>query len=276
MPTPLTANATNGATNPPVIAPTNLVDLATAASVIAGLQPLADRDAYLWQVLSSTGITHIAFCASLATLQAIDVTTIASGEIRFLYGVGLFRYESTATSAAITNIVVVPTVGAGRWINIEFSVWGTAYGLATLDLNGKLAQPAPNAIIAQSSAVSSATYDVTGTTFVDVAGMSVTLAANAGDVLHITFATPVLGAAGLIQLAVVEGGVTTPLGIYPTQATTAPAVFTYAGTFVHTVAGGSGSVVKLQARISGTGTTTVGGGSLNYGPATISVVQVRP
>ena len=286
MPTNLTPNAANGATNPVVVAPAT-GDARTAASIVAGLQPLTDRDAYLAEVIFSDGVPTIATVASIAALQAIDTTSaVPDGSVRLVDGsdvIGAFRFFASASSGAVPYQVIVPTTGAGRWIRTDAGVWGVANGLATLSSSSRLVQLPPNAIVQQATV--DLAHDAHFTTGSFVSGPTVTPSAvAAGDVFTVAAngyavlsgsGTPV----GALQLVAIENSTTTVLwgAVVDNAWFTAGTPMPFAATAQYTAAGTTGVVFALQGRITGGGTSTsVRSLADSNSSCALSFQQVRP
>lgn len=101
----------------------------TAASVLTGLQALANRTAYINDRLVA-GITHLRDVADAAALRAIS--THANGDVAALQGGNngrVFIYDAASTKLDDGVLVVKPTDvggGAGRWLNPAVALLGAS------------------------------------------------------------------------------------------------------------------------------------------------------
>lgn len=107
----------------------------TAASVNSPLTQLANRTAYLRNQIDS-GVKRFSTILSLVGLKSL--TGMADGDIRLVQDYGFFRYNSAATDASAEPMVVVPAVGGGRWLAVDYLARNAANGVAGLDANGRV------------------------------------------------------------------------------------------------------------------------------------------
>lgn len=125
----------------PIVAPVG-GDVRTAASVRAGLQGLANRTAYMKDLLDS-GVTKVRYVSTLAQLKAITGATagevcnilVAADDDYIFDNVGQFFFVPTCTDTGLTlgnvPIIVVPDDGIGRWVNILAAAMSNLSGAST-------------------------------------------------------------------------------------------------------------------------------------------------
>lgn len=211
----------------PIVAPVG-GDVRTAASVRAGLQGLANRTAYIKDLLDS-GITKLRYVTSLAALKAI--TGQSTGDVVIILNetdddsvfdaMGVFYYASGLSNAAqsLSGIpfIVAPDVGSGRWVNILASNM-IGFGGASTDL--RWAIPPQNATVGISEWTSSSpgqddAWETLGPggAETDVSGVSLSRSVLSGDKILIDgqFNLKVT-LDGVSDVAYVHlyGGITTP------------------------------------------------------------------
>jgi hypothetical protein len=113
MPTNITDTA---AFTSPVVVPAD-GEGATSASLLLGLQPLANRTAFL-KTFVDNGIVTIRTVADFTALSAL--TGMADGEVAYVVDYGLYKYD--AGSSATPASVWILTSAAGRWFSSMLGV----------------------------------------------------------------------------------------------------------------------------------------------------------
>lgn len=136
---------------------------------------------------------------------------------------------------------------------------GRANGIATLDANTKVtASQIPNRLVSATQTPLTTNFTTTSTTFVDVTGLSLSVAVVAGDIViidaPIEASVSTVASGNFVSLAIVDGGSTILTGT--TTSIPSTIAITQNMTLVYTVVTTGTLVIKAQA-VSTIGTTTV-------------------
>jgi hypothetical protein len=122
----------------PIYVPQDLIDGVTVASLRWSIDPLARRARWLYNKVVG-GVDRIRTVNSTAAMKAISIPL--TGDLCAVIGEGLFRYNTQAWVGAEGPMIYAGTsAGGGRWTSVSKTGAGLAYGLATLDSNGKLVE----------------------------------------------------------------------------------------------------------------------------------------
>lgn len=291
MPANLTdSNAFSG----PVVAPAD-GDAANAASIVQGLQPLANRSYYVQQLCEVSGVKKIR-CGDAAAMQA--ATGIANKTLWLLEGGGafhgLFVYDSGSAFVS-DNVNVFPAtgMGAGRWVHCEFSKLNTNLGRVTtgpisLGGSGVSGTPAdkidPTLIIYGTVQLLFASPTVAvehnaTTSYIDIPNYTLSVPDTiAGDIIFVDMQLKVydqVSHQGSWKGVVVDGASTNDLNGAPNVVDNSTAYTLSPGTILaaYTVVTGGTLTVKGQFK------TNTGGGDVfadSAGGARIRVLHVRP
>jgi hypothetical protein len=174
----------------------------TAHGVVASEEVVVDRDQYLL----ARRVERVPQTVALAALAgAVD------GDLVAVHGAGLFMFVGASTTPA-DGTYVITAVGSpgGQWISALALYMGAANGLATLDGAQRGAQSFPWSTVAAAAASNSNADGTTSTSFVDAAGLSITLPkCRAGDRIAIDFeltSGDASAAAGSSRVVVAEAG----------------------------------------------------------------------
>ena len=95
-------------------------DAETGGSVLQGMQALANRDAFLKNILSITGGANVLFNGSAAAMQALTNAShplgIPNGSIYYVPGQGIYSYFSAGSLTVDNKFVYTATgMGSGQW-----------------------------------------------------------------------------------------------------------------------------------------------------------------
>lgn len=248
----------------PVVAPADS-DVATAGSVLVGLQALANRTGYLNSILNSTGATVLR-SGPAATMTAL--TGMAAGSVFLVTGGSAFQglYVFTSPSALVVdNKFVYAASGGGQWVHHLYSLLDTNLGLAAIGpVSGSSgvatsriqASVVPNrfesdAIVQTSTAWGTAIAWSPTTSFSDIASAVATLApgtAVANDIVQLDVVGYVNTGASptQVQAVFIDGGTTTPCPecMFQTPAAGSQLLFTF--TTRKVVVNGGNCGFKLQ------------------------------
>jgi hypothetical protein len=269
-------NLTDASSFDVVIAPVG-TDIRNAASVRNALQTVANRTKFLYD-------RHDVL-ADIATLKAI--ASPADKLVRFVKGYGVYSFDTGSAAAESLPWVVQPTVGTGRWIHQSKlaigDLIGAANGIATLDGSGKVTgTQLTNRLISVQSAKLTANVTSTTNSMVDVAGLSVTFSATAGDILVLDanlFAQLQAGTTlSFAQFVVVDGGTPQYPGTLSTISRSPGQADMLGMSNVHTVVNTGSVTVKVQMQAGSTTTVQIVGNPSGNGAAqsSIRVLQFRP
>lgn len=276
-------NLTDDPTQFPAMQLPDAGDDRTAAFFAAALQALANRTAWLRNLLSNVKVIRF---GTVAQMQALVVGSANNGEAFVVPRQGTYFYESAASDAPVVPWVYAPTGSgvAGRWVHELYGIIGTKGGLQSamnlLDVSMYLAS--------SSGGVSQPIFTTNSTSMVDVidasapAGVVGVVITNClpGDILEID-EVPSFGldsssiASGLgnalSRLVALDGGtVVIPAGTL-TTATDTP--YNTAGRVctVYTVANAGTVTIKRQLSVS---TTSVN--AIWLKPSSLRVRRTRP
>ncbi len=228
----------SGASFPGTLTMPDNTEVADAAFLELLLQSLGNRALWLKALCTVGGIPRLAYIANIAALQAIDVSTVQTTDVRLVYGTGLYLYDSGSSATQVLPWIVQPSVGAGRWIHL-------------------LANYAPtNRIVDMQSVYEIANYSNATTSYTTVIALN-HAAAVAGDVLLIDWsaAYTAVGASGSnSRITITDGGVDTDLA--PTLRLHSAAREHHGGQHKYVVANTGIVYVTLKAASIVSGTTT--------------------
>ncbi len=117
MPVTITRTATYSS----VQGPASGDNVSGASLVTQTIQPLANSDEYMRQILEVTGVRKVQGLSPLS--MAGPAPTPVSGIEAFIAvdssNRSLWIYDSSATDTALSNVCIVPSSGAGRWLNVS-------------------------------------------------------------------------------------------------------------------------------------------------------------
>lgn len=166
-------------------------DAASGANFLTAPQGLANRTAFLNNILNTTGVTLFR-SATVAGMQALtgvtagSVCLVASAGTGVLQG--LYFYFSAATLGTLTPdnkfVYAATGMGAGNWVHELYSLYNANSGVAAIGpvpgLSGGasgrlLASVVPNRIFATPFMFSAAAQTTTSATYVDIPGTTVTV-----------------------------------------------------------------------------------------------------
>lgn len=237
-------------------------DPANQSAFSVPLQRLLDNCKWLYEQIVTSGVFAIRKVADLTALAAL--TGMTDGQVAWVAKRGLFFYVDPDSTSPVTNLVVQPGTGSGRWFHGDYLTRNAANGLAGLDASAKV----PAANVPQTLLVASYVEPVGATgsagTMTDIAGSTVTTAgAQTGDRLEVE-AVVGFGMTGVIDVGarLVLGASTTQCqagGSVSTSGTGVSTLFTLVGARV--LASGdisAGNVSwKVQGYASGAGSGQV-------------------
>jgi hypothetical protein len=276
MPVNLTDDPT---TFPTVVAPAS-ADPRTAASVTAGLQPLANRTAYLKALATVGGVPRLAYVASLTALRAIAPSSVGEPDVRLVVNdsgmLGIYAWSSSSTAAddGIKTIEPSTSPASGRWLLADGGLWGVALGLVTLDSGARPAQVGHGASVAVEQAATSLSDERSTATYADLESpLSVSVPANGGDVIAIDYT--VTGSTigdGSTQIVVSENGGSFNAEPNSQQGFSGVTAACYSGQLLHTVAAAGTVIVKMQYKGDGTNNLILPSGC----PRTLRATVYRP
>lgn len=159
-----------------VYTPTDIIDLASVASLRLGLQPLACRTKSLRGRLDR-GIYRLRNVADVAALKALSAAT--DGDMAFLPGYGLYYYvsgpghEDTTTDRG--TLWYRTNSNAGRWENVVAALMAPLGNgpdnIATINDDGRIDAMPPNAIVRMAKVAAQAEQQIMTLTGGDVAGV---------------------------------------------------------------------------------------------------------
>lgn len=240
-------------------------DVRNAASVATALQAAANRARFVYDRATPL--------ADVAALKAI--ASPADGLVRLVELLGFYVFDAASAAAESLPWLVQPTVGTGRWVHSLYGVLGVANSLATLDGSSKVVQPVPNRIVAMQQDDLGALFTTSSTSYVDVTGLSVTVAAcEVGDVLLVDAAlicgSTVGSHSGYARVVAVDPAATI-VGPACACAVTGAIPSTQAVTGVRTVATAGDVIVKAQLSSNNVGSTVSVSES-----STLRVIHIRP
>lgn len=86
---------------------------ATAASIHAFVQPLANRSQWTYSLITGTGVQRFANADDITALKAL--TGMAHKDARVVIGYGMYLYDSGSSATEDLPWIVQPTTGGGRW-----------------------------------------------------------------------------------------------------------------------------------------------------------------
>lgn len=111
------------------------------------VQDLSNRTRHDHTILTVSGVPRIRSVANVAALKA--ATGMASGDTRYVDGIGLYFFLAGSLTPEAGIWVVAPNVGAGRWIHelAGVIVDTTSVGVATFGATGKVLNPVPNRVL---------------------------------------------------------------------------------------------------------------------------------
>ncbi len=272
MPTSLTES---DAFTTPVVAP-NDTEVANAASLTQGLQPLTNRTKYLREQIFTRGAVRFRQ-GSAATMAAL--TGVTDGEAFQVYSgateQGIYIYDADGTQTADSFFVYTATgMGVGRWVHEAFSLLNTTPGFAKIDAAGKiLSTVTPNRIVAAYQYLNGAgAFNTTSIVAVDITGFTLAVpSCLVGDKLQIQWIARCYMSAsnGTFVPAIVDGTDTSPFLVSFDAATAnstpivVPTIWTVANAGTITVKGklASGNVAWTANAV---------------GPWSIDVLHIRP
>ena len=202
MPTNLTDSST---WTTPVAVPTDgdPVAAGSGSNIRTTFQTFANRTKYLYDILTSTGITKIRKVTSTASLKGL--TSPVEGDVAILATGGtpqIFLYRSTALAGSdLTNLRYDSTTATGYWISPWFYIASVSGGIR-LDVQ---TLPPPNRVVSidESGETSGST---TPTALGGVFGPTLSVTVETGDLVllegHCTFAPNGADADGYVSIAV--------------------------------------------------------------------------
>lgn len=202
MPTNLTDSST---WTTPVAVPTDgdPVAAGSGSNIRTTFQTFANRTKYLYDILTSTGITKIRKVTSTASLKGL--TSPVEGDVAILATGGtpqIFLYRSTAlVGSDLTNLRYDSTTATGYWISPWFYIASVSGGIR-LDVQ---TLPPPNRVVSidESGETSGST---TPTALGGVFGPTLSVTVETGDLVllegHCTFAPNGADADGYVSIAV--------------------------------------------------------------------------
>lgn len=181
-------------------------DVRNATSVLTPFQALANRTRWLYNVLTSTGITKVRKVTSTTNLKAIagpvegDVAVLASGGIPQVY---LFRSVALA-GADIPGARYDSTVVIGQWVSPWLYLADTSGASPRLDVQ---TLPPPNRIVSVTESVQATGVAAQNATDAGgVFGPTLNVPVETGDLVilegHTTFAAQNADATGRVSLTV--------------------------------------------------------------------------
>lgn len=203
MPTNLTDSST---WTTPVSVPTDgdPVAAGSGSNIRTTFQTFANRTKYLYDILTSSGVTKVRKAATTSALKGLsspvegDIAILATGGIP-----QLFTFRSTALAGSdLTNLRYDSTTATGYWVSPWFYIVSLSSGSPQLDVQ---TLPPPNRIVsvAESGETSGST---TPTAPGGVFGPSLSVAVETGDLVllegHCTFAPNGADASGTVSIAV--------------------------------------------------------------------------
>lgn len=202
MPTNLTDSST---WTTPVAVPTDGDPVAAGAGsyIRTTFQTFANRTKYLYDILTSSGITKIRKVTSTSALKAL--TSPVEGDVAILATGGIpqvFSFRSAAlTGTDLSNLRYDSTAAVGYWVSPWYYIADVSSGVK-LDVQ---TIPPPNRIVSivESGETSGSTN---ATTLGGVFGPSLSVAVETGDLVllegHCTFAPNGADASGYVYIAV--------------------------------------------------------------------------
>lgn len=197
-------------------------DAANAANFALAPQQLANRTAFLKNILGVTGVNFL-MSGNAAAMQAVTNAShplgVATGAIFRVLGQGLYAYDA-ASSATIDNFFVYAATGlggVGRWVHESFSALNTAtQGFPALGPvsgsstpNGKLPLAVvQNALIGISKVEVASGFSTSSATYVDITSFTTSITCNTGDILvcHLDALIATAATPGATFLALLAGG----------------------------------------------------------------------
>lgn len=294
MPANLTdSNAFSG----PVVAPAD-GDAANAASIVQGLQPLANRTYYVQQLAEVLGIKKIR-AGDAAAMQA--ATGIANKTMWLLEGGGAFKgiyvYDSASAFVSDNEFVYPATgMGAGRWVHILWSlvVSTSAIGLVTtgpISLGGSGVSATANGkidptLLAYGTVQALFDTPSTGgvvnnatTNYVDIPGYTLSVPDTViGDIIFVEMQLKVydqISHVGAWKGVVVDGASTNDLRAVPNRVDNSTAYTLTPGTFLAAYVVVTGGTLTVKGQFK----TETGGGDViadSAGGSLIRVLHLRP
>lgn len=272
-------------------------DAASGANFLTAPQGLANRTAFLNNILGTTGVTLIR-SGTAAAMQAL--TGVVNGSVFLLNGgtsvlQGIYVYQSGSGLTPDNAWVYAATgMGVGNWVHELFAVVNNNPGIASIGLvpgqtgtqSGKVkVAVVPNCIVATLELHSAGlSFSTTSTSYVDVTGYTLSVPnCVAGDKIFLNwYASVYMDAAahfGKFGATVVDGASTTQLVEYAingniglvntAQVFSIPYLYTVVNSGTLTVKG-----MLLSNNVAWT--STIVGNAGTGGMATITALQMRP
>jgi hypothetical protein len=274
----------------PVVAPAD-TDAANAASIVQGLQPLANRTHHHNLILNTTGVPRIRSGTS-ATMVALtgqnngDMFVVTSSGAPQ----GLYYYQAAGANPVDSKWVFTATgMGAGQWVhelyvlinaNLGFVAVGPVSGFSGVPANRISETFVPNRIVQVVYATPTVTsFTTSSDTPVDITGYSASVPdTDPGDILdiHMELKCWATGAThkAIFTPVVVDGASTTALGVTFRVGLADPYILTPISYHaVYTVVTGGTLTLKAQLnRDSAGGTGEADGGE----GSRITCLHIRP